>query len=164
MGFSTRILGGFNVSGYVREFQESDATYVAAHLRDADRAEIAAHSGRLPVDAIMGSARHSDLALTVCDATSTPAAVFGVAPGGCIWLLGTDALVQPPLAKQFLRECRRHVALLQERYPLLHNVIDARNVVHIRWLRWMGFVFIRRIPDFGVEQRLFFEFVRIKHV
>jgi len=156
---------GANVSnGYVRSFQAGDAARVAAHLRDADMAEIAAHSGSTPYAALCRGVLGSEIACTVCSADATPVAVFGVGAGGVVWLLGTDALTTSPLAKQFLRECRLHVALLQERYPLLHNVIDERNVVHIRWLRWMGFVFLRRILHFGVGQRPFLEFARIKHV
>jgi hypothetical protein len=34
-------------------------------------------------------------------------------------------------------------------------------VVHIRWLRWMGFTFIKSHPKYGAEGRLFLEFVRI---
>jgi hypothetical protein len=36
--------------------------------------------------------------------------------------------------------------------------------VHIRWLKWMGCTFIKRHSTYGVEQRPFLEFVRLKHV
>lgn len=150
--------------GYVRAYQESDAEIVAANLRSADRMEIAAHSGLKPVRAIRRSVRGSEVAVTICsgDTPTKLAAIFGCTADGCIWLLGTDVLTLPPLRKQFLKECRRYVDVLQDHYPLLHNVIDERNTVHIRWLRWMGFTFIRRLPQFGVENRPFMEFVRIK--
>jgi hypothetical protein len=52
----------------------------------------------------------------------------------------------------------------QRRFPLLHNFTDARNVVHHRWLRWLGFNFIARHERYGAAGLPFLEFVRISNV
>jgi len=63
--------------------------------------------------------------------------------------------------RTFLKESKAQLAKLHEQYPVLFNVVDARNEVHVRWLRYMGFTFIRKHPNWGPEGRLFYEFVRI---
>ena len=149
--------------GYVREYVPSDATAIAKEMRQADRDEVAAHSGATPHDAITRGMSLSKIRCTIVRTWGhKPVGVFGVTEDGTIWCLGTDDLLRKPLVYQFMKECRRYVDTLQNIYPILHNVIDGRNAVHIRWLRWMGFTFIRRIPQFGVENREFMEFVRIE--
>ena len=53
------------------------------------------------------------------------------------------------------------VEIFQKRYRVLYNFIDARNTLHIKWLKWCGFTFIQKHYDYGYEKRLFYEFVRI---
>lgn len=95
----------------------------------------------------------------------------GVAPDelndrvGRIWLLGTNAMVEDPINKTgFLRNCRSWVAAMHREYDLLWNCMDARNVVHQKWLEWMGFTFIAKRPNYGAEGRLFLEFCKVNHV
>lgn len=94
--------------------------------------------------------------------------MFGCVPvdetSGSVWLLGSDDLTQPPLRKQFLAEGRVWLNQLHAFRPLLFNFVDARNTVHIRWLRWMGFTFLRLHPEYGVERRPFWEFARLHYV
>lgn len=76
--------------------------------------------------------------------------LFGVVPlslvgvTGVPWLLGSDAVCS--YSRQFLRRNRAYVALMLREYPLLANVVDARNDVSIRWLGWLGFTFGRPQP------------------
>lgn len=153
---------------YVRAYQIGDADYLAPRLRERDRAEVAAASGRDPLSALMYSAEHSDLLCTVVDAGGRPVGMFGASAvdddSASVWLLGSDALVQPPLRREFLREGGRFLDHLHAFRPLLFNYVDARNTVHIRWLKWVGFTFIKLHQHYGVEQRPFWEFVRIHHV
>ena len=84
---------------------------------------------------------------------------------GKIWLLGTDQLVKDRInCIRFLRQARTEVDRLMGRYEVLFNVMDARNVVHRRWLQWMGFTFIAEHPNYGAEGRLFLEFCKVNHV
>ena len=82
----------------------------------------------------------------------------GAADVGIVWLLGSDDITT--YSRLFLRLCRPWLEKLQGQYRILRNWIDARNEVHIRWLKWSGFTFLRRIERFGVEGRPFYEFMR----
>ncbi|WP_438027644.1 hypothetical protein [Sorangium sp. So ce233] len=69
-------------------------------------------------------------------------------------------LVERPLP--FLRNSRAWVDKLMDGYQTLWNVVDARNEIHIRWLRWCGFTILRTIENYGVEARRFHEFARMR--
>jgi len=92
--------------------------------------------------------------------------MWGVVPetktAGRIWMLGCQSMMDDSSDRRtFLRESKRELIKVHEQYPVLFNVVDARNKVHIRWLQWMGFTFIQKHPQWGPEGRLFYEFVRI---
>jgi hypothetical protein len=147
------------MAGYVRSYRPGDERQLATCLRKADRMEIEAASGARPVDVLRWSAERSAPACSIIYEDRV-VGMFGCVPDGTVWLLGADALVQPPLVRQFLRECRRYVDALP--YPLLHNLVDERNTVHIRWLQWMGFTFIGEPVLLGPHQLPFRKFVRIQ--
>lgn len=69
------------------------------------------------------------------------------------WLLGTDAATESP--RQFMRMSRDFKAQLLVRYPVMRNFVDDRNVVSIRWLRWLGASFSDPIDVRGYQFRLF---------
>lgn len=73
-------------------------------------------------------------------------------------MLGSDLIKMHSI--EFLRKSKEWVEA--QDYEILYNNIDARNTVHIKWLQWLGFTFIQELPNYGVEQRLFYQFVRIK--
>jgi hypothetical protein len=60
-------------------------------------------------------------------------------PGGewQLWFHSTDFFAAYALA--FLRPARRLFAALLERYPVLHGLIDSRNVGMVRLTTWLGF-------------------------
>jgi hypothetical protein len=104
--------------------------------------------------------------MTMIGRDGRPMGMWGVVPQrsdvGAIWMLCTDDLVRDRLnSMRFLREAKVHLDQVQRRYKVLFNLADARNVVHIKWLRWMGFTFIASHPNHGTEGRLFYEFARI---
>lgn len=144
----------------------ADAQALAPRLRQADLAEIAAHTGHSPLQALEDGVRDSQWSLAVCLSGSDEViALCGVghhkdAPDiGVPWMLASDALVA--VQTPFLRRSRAVVDLMQRPYRVLANVVDARNQVHIRWLSWCGFRFIRLHPEFGQGRLPFYEFVRI---
>ena len=53
------------------------------------------------------------------------------------WLLGTDAIETN--YRMFLRRSLDWRDQLLGRYAVLRNVVDDRNEISKRWLRWMGF-------------------------
>ena len=146
---------------YLRVATEEDANYLAPILRQCDKDEIKAHSNISAEDALIASIKLSELPLVVVD--HKPVAIFGVVPNGdvgFVWLMATPDLQK--IGFPFLRECMRVVQLFNDRYLVLSNFVDARNKLHIRWLKWCGFKFINKHKRYGVAQIPFYEFVRIK--
>ena len=139
--------------------------YVAPRLRKADRSECLAATGREPIGVLMDGLRLGDVTLTMrSPKDGQRVGIVGVVPSyvegaGAIWLCATDDIYQHQIS--FLRKSKTFLPLLQRNYLALHNCVDARNTVHIKWLKWMGFTFIKKHEQWGVEKRLFYEFVRI---
>jgi hypothetical protein len=111
-------------------------------LRRADRAEIEALTGRDPRAVLIESVERSASAWPgladgelVCLFGVVPMSLAGVT--GIPWLLGSDAVAA--YSRQFLRRNRAWLGEMLRDFPLLTNVVDARNTVSIRWLRWLGF-------------------------
>lgn len=143
-----------------------DANEVARNLRSADLQEIRANLGEDPLTVLRKGIAESDPCYAVVDQEDRAFALFGVVPDtgdadvGLVWLLASDELAEHPFF--VLRNTRKWVEILQRRYRVLWNHIDARNELHIRWLRWSGFTLLRRIEKYGVEQRPFYEFERVR--
>jgi hypothetical protein len=53
---------------------------------------------------------------------------------------------------------------MNDKYPILVNACDADYTKAINWLRFVGFTFIKKHDKWGVGDRPFLEFVRIKDV
>lgn len=150
---------------HTRPTTADDVLYVAERIRKADRQEIAASVGGTPLRSLTrGLSLSAPCRTIVID--DVPVAIFGVVPDqtnperGFIWMLGTDAIESAPMT--ILRNCRALVETLNTFYPILTNVVDARNTVHLKWLRWCGFEFIKKHRRFGRAKRTFIEFVRHK--
>ena len=151
---------------YARAASIEDALLLAPRLRQADVDEIGAHSGHEPLRALVDGIHNSQWSLAIChDETRHVLALCGVGHHpevpdvGFPWMLASDGLLG--VQQTFLRHSRAVIARMQADYPVLTNWVDARNAVHIRWLRWCGFRFIRLHPVFGHERRPFYEFARI---
>lgn len=111
-------------------------------MRRADREEVEALSGKNPRDVLVESVEKSAKAWAgladgrlVCLFGVVPLSLVGVT--GIPWLLGSDEVCT--FSRQFLRRNKAYVAEMLADYPVLANVVDARNAVSIRWLRWLGF-------------------------
>ncbi len=64
-------------------------------------------------------------------------------------MLGTDDV--PHHSMKFLRESKRIVGEMRERFKYLYNYVDARNTVSVHWLHWLGFDIYEAVP-YGAEQ------------
>lgn len=144
----------------------TDVDFLAPRLRPEDLAEVRANSGHDAKTTLLLGHLLSDQSYTMVGYEGDPVGMFGVCPTqteqvGAVWMLCTEDLVRHTVP--FLRNCRKGGWLerLHQDYPILTNHVDERNIVHIRWLQWMGFTFVMRHPLFGFEQRPFLEFVRL---
>lgn len=154
--------------GIIRPALEEDATKLAPHLRQADLDEIKASSGRSPEGALLFGIRYSKRAYTAVSHSGDIIAIFGVGSGategrGIVWLLGSDIINE--VAYEFLRNSKAWIQRLYgDDYTQLWNVVDTRNTVHIRWLRWLGFKFINKHNGIGRNKEDFLEFIKDKDV
>ena len=133
---------------HTREPIIPDCYYIASRLRRADLKDVAA-AGMKPLDSLMHGYVYSSKCMTICLPDGTPSAMFGVAPFeadgvkcGSIWLLGTDALLA--YKWKFLRESRGWLNRMSQGIDLMCNVVHGDNEEHIKWIRWLGFSFIRQ--------------------
>ena len=130
---------------------------VARRMRQADRDEVYAASGRSPAQALVFSLRKSRLAYTAI-INGRPEVIFGVgdlnvlAGVGAPWLLGTDAVTAHYVA--FLRGSVHWRGQLLARYGVLRNLVDDRNAASKRWLKWLGFTLTEPV-EAGFEKRPF---------
>jgi hypothetical protein len=143
-----------------------DVRPIALNLRQADCDEIQAGSGKSPLQCLSDSVDCSIEVYTIFETkTMLPCGIFGIAPSdhapfaAQIWCMGTDKLSFVGVG--FLKESVAYVNKFQKQYPVLTNVVDCRNAVHIRYLEWLKFKFIRILPTYGIERRPFVEFCRI---
>lgn len=138
----------------LRDAQASDIEAIVADIRAADVDEMAA-LGTTPEAAMRAGLEISDWTATAT-VDGVPVCMFGVACQSAMtgigrpWLLGANAVV--PAQVPLLRICRPVVRAMRDSYPRLINVVDARNAVAIRWLRWLGFRFdLGTVPVGGYE-------------
>jgi hypothetical protein len=151
---------------YLRPATIEDAYALSKNLRAEDQAEVQAMTGEAPLDALLHGVKMSDLPVSIVDEDGSILGMYGAVTTldsprtGTVWMLASPEILK--YRRQFARESRQWIEALQNHYDILFNLVDERNTVHIRWLQWCGFTFIRRHPEFGVENRPFTEFVRIR--
>jgi len=126
---------------------DGDIEKLAATMREADKREIAAVSGRSPVEVLQEGL---DISTEVWTATLNDRVLcmFGVvgertefigARVGVAWLLTSELVDKAP--KLFWKACQVELKNLLERWDVLYNAIDARHEKALRWATRLGFQF-----------------------
>ena len=157
-------VGKVSMSQQVKEFNgfrlsiHEDCQYLADKLRYEDKREILDATGFTPISGLTFSYVSSEVCFTIVDKNNIPVGMFGVSKDGAIFLLASNEIKR--IRYSFLRESRKVVDFLNTKYPMLWNFVDCRNELHLRWLKWCGFKFLRKIK-YGVSQKPFYEFIRI---
>ena len=141
---------------YIHPITYEAALEVATNLRSDDRREVVEGHGLnpmilLPLAAEEGSAVY----FTVPDGKT--AGLAGVGDGGTIWMVCTPDIERYPIT--FAREAKRFVDSREE--PLLWNIVDCRNTVHLKLLKFLGFKFLRKVTH-GPNNLPFIEFCRVR--
>ena len=152
MSLQVKEFNGFRLSTH------KDCKKLSRSLRFEDKREILDGAGQTPYQALLKGYASSEICLTIVDTENIPVGMFGVGEGGLIWLLATPEIKR--IRFSFLRESRQVVELLNKKYRLLWNYVDCRNELHLRWLKWCGFKFLRKL-NYGVNQKPFYEFIKI---
>jgi len=143
------------VSKYIHPITLEAATEVASNLRPEDRREVEEGHGVDPMEHLTSVAQSSSCVYFEVPNGKT-AGMAGVDPGGQIWMLCTPAINEYPLT--FAREAKRYVESRNEK--LLWNIVDKRNIVHLKLLRFLGFKFLRELK-YGPNKLTFIEFCRV---
>lgn len=145
---------------------ESKKSHVAAvynNLRQADRDEIEA-LGKDAFTSLRQGFRESAPCYTWMY-KDEPSALLGCVPysngAAAIWMLGTDNIANHRYA--FMKTCVPFHKELVRPYQLTANVVDERNEVHMRFIKYLGYNFIAR-RLMGPNQMPFIEFARLNHV
>ena len=128
---------------------------VASNLRSDDRREVEEGHGLDPFVMITSKAQEGSCVYFNVPNGKT-AGMAGVDPGGLIWMLTTPAIEEYPVT--FAREAKRYV---ERQKGLLWNIVDKRNTVHLKLLKFLGFKFLREIFQ-GPNQLTFIEFCKIQ--
>ena len=145
-----------DVPNYIHPITYEAALEVASNLRSDDLREVVEGHGLnpmilLPLAAEEGSAVY----FTVPDGKT--AGLAGVGDDGTIWMLCTPEIERYPIT--FAREAKRYVDSREE--PLLWNIVDCRNTVHLKLLKFLGFKFLRKVTH-GPNNLPFIEFCRVR--
>ena len=141
---------------YVHPITEEAAAEVASNLRPDDLREVVEGHGLDPMAELLRVARiGSAVYFTVPDGKT--AGLAGVGDAGQIWMLCTPEIERYPIT--FAREAKRFVDSREE--PLLWNIVDCRNTVHLKLLKFLGFKFLRIVKN-GPYQLPFIEFCRVR--
>jgi len=143
------------VSKYIHPLDIEAALRVASNLRTEDYKELVEGHGFDPMEHLT-LAVHRGFGVWFEVPNGKTAGMAGVGPDGAIWMLCTPAIHDYPIT--FAREAKRFVESRTE--PLLWNIVDKRNTVHLKLLKFLGFKFLREIK-YGPNQLSFIEFCRV---
>jgi|14_taG_2_1085336.scaffolds.fasta_scaffold09398_3 RimJ/RimL family protein N-acetyltransferase len=149
---------------HYRQTRFKDIKKLAPRLRVQDQHEVMASHGLYPYEALVHCFETSDECNTIIDDSGEIIGLFGfneVAEGllASPWLLGSDKI--KTIGRDVIRVSNQWVRELNKNYSVLYNYVDQHNEVAIRWLKSLGFTFVRLIPEHGVGKKPFYEFVRI---
>lgn len=133
----------------VEPARDEDAVELAAAMREADRAELAA-VGVDPEHGVRSSIAASRWALTARDDVGIVCvfglAVYGtaLAPVGAPWMLGTDRVRAH--RRSLVRLGPAYIRAMVDEAPFLVNFVHAENRTAVRWLRRAGFSIHQPVP------------------
>lgn len=147
-------------SGYIKPATVEDIVHLAFNIRKADTQECLASTGQAPLISLYLGFKHSVESYTGFDSNDNLVCIYGVNSEGAIWMSATPHIETVPMT--FLKHSKLKLKELFNRYEILWNYVDARNVLHIKWLKWLGFTFINKHENYGYGQLPFYEFVQIR--
>ena len=148
--------------GYLRKSNLEDLNYVCKNMRKIDRLEALYQTGQEAEDALQLSYMCSNVNMAIADDNDHPIGLCGVVQGGVIWMVATDKLFENKKYRiQLIRKGRKWVEGLLKKYKVLYNFVYAENDSAIKWLKSLGFTFIKYHEEYGIQGKPFYEFLRI---
>ena len=148
--------------GHLRKANLQDLRYVAENMREVDKLEALYQTGQEPRQALQLSYMCSNVNMAIADDNDQPIGLCGVVSGGVIWMVATDKLFENKKYRiQLIRKGRKWVEGLLKKYKVLYNFVYAENDSAIKWLKSLGFTFIKYHEEYGIQGKPFYEFLRI---
>ena len=144
------------MSKYIHKMTLEAALDIASNLRSDDRREVEEGHGLDPM-AYLPLMVHNPSCVYFTSPSGKTAGMAGVGTEGDIWMLCTPVIHEKP--SLFVREAKRYVDNRKE--PLLWNIVDSRNKVHLKLLKFLGFKFLRKLKH-GPNNITFIEFCRVR--
>ena len=144
------------MSKHIHPATTEAALRMASNLLPDDYREVVEGHGHDPLNALVVGVHNSE-SVYFTNPDDEICGIAGVHNGGQIWMLCTDVIHEHPLI--FAREAKRWIESREEK--LLWNVVDKRNKVHLKLLKFLGFKFLRELP-YGPNQLSFIEFCRVR--
>ena len=148
--------------GYLRKTKLKDFKFVINNMRDMDKLEAKYQTCMSPEDALSLTFLSSHTNMTIADDDDQPIGLCGVFKDGCIWMVATDELFDNKKYRiQLIRQGRDWVDSLLRTYNILYNYVYAENTSAIKWLKALGFTFVKLHESYGYQKKPFYEFLRI---
>ena len=148
--------------GYLRKSKLKDFKFVVENMREMDRLETYYQTDMTPEDALSVTFLGSQINMTIASDDDEPIGLCGVFKDGCIWCIATDELFDNKKYRiQLIRHGREWVDKLLESYKILYNYVYAENTSAIKWLKALGFTFVKLHESYGYQKKPFYEFLRI---
>ena len=147
---------------HYRPARFEDCREIAPLMREQDVKEVMYSHGFSPLKSLQESYRLSQVHNSIIHEDGSVVGMFGVADAGAFaspWLLGTDKIIDT--RKEFIPQAIEWVNRMSDKYPLMFNFVHEDNTVSIRWLKSLGFEFIKLDKEYGVGKQPFYQFVRI---
>ena len=146
---------------YHRKSILADVLKLKDNLRYEDKREVET-LGHTPEQALGYAYLSSTICRSIMNNYDQVVGMYGVVPvteseiSGIVWMLGSNGLLK--IKTSFLKESRTEVDGMNTLYPHLCNLIDSRNEVHLKWIKWCGFKIIGEKMFNNVK---FFEFCKV---
>ena len=147
---------------HYRPARFEDCREMYPFMREQDAKEVMYSNGLEPLRALQESFKHSCECNSIIHEDGSVVGMFGVSDAGAFaspWLLGTDKIIDT--RKEFIPQAIEWVNRMSDKYPLMFNFVHEDNTVSIRWLKSLGFEFIKLDKEYGVGKKPFYQFVRI---
>lgn len=129
---------------------------IVPFIRKEDKLEVAC-MGKTPEQSLKQAFQTDDVTLTIIDQGDVPIAMLGVGKVmnmAYIWMLGTDAVRDA--SYDFLKASRLITQSLTKPYGATFNFVHKDNTTAIKWLKFCGATFTRKL-FFSNEP--FYEFI-----
>ena len=142
-----------------RATQLHDVCELAPNLRSEDKREVNT-LGKTSEQALLSGYLFGRVCRSIINNYGQVVGMYGVVPAdsktGLVWMLGSDKLKKIKIP--FLKESRTEVEGMNTLFPHLWNIIDSRNEMHLKWIKWCGF---KIIGERMVNNVKFYEFCKV---